>query len=64
MQITVMPSELIEVLNKVLPAVGKTEITTCVRLRVENSVLTPSCSDREISLTTSYNLNDCEDGDI
>lgn len=64
MQITAMPSELVDVLNKVLPAVGKTEITTCVRLCVENSVLTASCSDGEISLTTSYHLNDCEDGDI
>lgn len=64
MKITAMPSDLLEVLNQVLPAVGKTEITTCVRLKVSGSLLELSCSDGEISLATSLALNDCEEGDV
>lgn len=65
MKLKANAKDVLDALAKVAPAVGKTEVLTCVRLTLCGNNLTLCCTDNEICLKTNLVLDgDNENGDI
>lgn len=60
MKLSISPNDLLDALAKVIPAVGKVEVTTCVRMNVVGDVLRLCCTDGEVMLSTKIHVDSAE----
>lgn len=61
MKLNIFPSDLLTGLNKVLPAVGKVDVTSCVHMQVQEDTLSLTCTDGEVVLSTDIEIDIADD---
>ena len=61
MKLNIFPSDLLIGLNKVLPAVGKADVTSCVHMQVQEDTLFLTCTDGEVVLSTDIEIDMADD---
>ena len=61
MKLNIFPSDLLTGLNKVLPAVGKADVTSCVHIQVQEDTLSLTCTDGEVVLSTDIEIDLTDD---
>lgn len=64
MKFTILPSNLLDALNRVTPAVGKTDITSLVKIESSTDKVNLCCTDTSIALETNITTDVAETGGV